>query len=88
MTQSGFIKRKPRTCISATAELLRADGSIRPVVMTDLSDEGFRLQVEETPTIGETVALKVIGFDPIEAQIRWAFGNAAGGTFSTPRRPD
>jgi len=88
MRQPGFIKRKPRACVSKPAELLRADGSIWPVVITDLSDEGFRLQVEETPTIGETVELKVLGFDLIEAQIRWAFGNAAGGRFSTPAEPD
>lgn len=88
MRQPGFIKRKPRTCISATAELFRADGSIWPVVMTNLSDEGFRLQVEETPTIGETVSLKVRGFASIEAQIRWAFGKAAGGNFSKSAVPD
>jgi hypothetical protein len=53
------------------------------VTILDVSSGGFKLEVQEPPRIGEMVILRVDGSEEIEAQIRWALGDQAGGVFLT-----
>jgi hypothetical protein len=51
------------------------------VIITEVSDGGFRLFVFETPRIGEHAVLRADGFGEFPAQIRWALADNAGGAF-------
>ena len=79
----GFIKRSPRVDLRRPAVLIDAQGAEFPVTVTDVSSGGFRLEVSETPRIGEHVTLRVERGAEYPAQIRWALGNEAGGIFLT-----
>ena len=77
----GFIKRAPRVGLRRPAVLIDAEGSESEVFVTDVSSGGFRLEVSETPRIGEHVTLRVDRGAEYPAQIRWALGKEAGGIF-------
>ena len=80
----GFIKRAPRIDLRTPAVLIDATGAEADVFVTDISSGGFRLEVRETPRIGEHVMLRVDKGQEFPAQIRWALNNEAGGIFLTP----
>lgn len=63
------------------AVLVREDGTEEAVVITNISEGGFRLEVTGTPGIGERVVLRAEGNGDLPAQIRWALGSQAGGAF-------
>ena len=75
--------RPPRFGIHHRSTMVRADGSESAVTITNVSQTGFRLQMSATPLIGEMVVLRGEGGD-VPAQIRWALGKNAGGTFMRP----
>lgn len=77
----GFIKRSPRVDLRRPAVLIDAQGAEIKVMVTDVSSGGFRLEVTETPRIGEHVTLRVERGAEYPAQIRWALGKEAGGIF-------
>jgi len=79
----GLIKRAPRIDLRRPAVLIDSAGAETVVTILDVSSGGFKLQVAETPRIGEVVILRVDGSGDIEAQIRWALGDQAGGVFLT-----
>lgn len=79
-----FSKRAPRVGIRLPAVMLHEDGRQAHVTMIDVSSGGFKLEVAEAPRIGEFVALRVDKSGVIDAQIRWAVGNEAGGVFLSP----
>jgi hypothetical protein len=79
-----FNKRAPRVSLSRPAMIIHEDGYESPATVIDVSSGGFRLEVTDAPRIGEFVTLRIDRGDPIEAQIRWALGNEAGGVFLTP----
>lgn len=80
----GIIKRAPRVDLRRPALLINSDGAQADVVILDVSSGGFRLEVSESPRIGEHVRLRVERGQEFGAQIRWALGTEAGGTFLTP----
>jgi hypothetical protein len=80
----GINKRAPRVSLRRPAVIVHEDGFEASVMILDVSSGGFRLEVTETPRIGEFVTLQIDRGEPIEAQIRWALGNEAGGVFLTP----
>lgn len=80
----GFIKRAPRIDHERNAVLIDATGNARAVTILDVSSGGFKLRADDLPGIGEHVRLRVDGSGEIEAQIRWAVGDQAGGVFLTP----
>ena len=80
----GFNKRAPRVNLRRPAIIIHEDGYEASVTILDVSSGGFRLEVTETPRIGEFVTLRIDRGEPVEAQIRWALGNEAGGVFLTP----
>lgn len=79
----GFIKRAPRIDFRRPAVLIDSKGVETVVTVLDVSSGGFKLQVEELPRIGDVVILRVDGSEDIQAQIRWAVGDQAGGVFLT-----
>lgn len=76
-------KRAPRIDLRRPAVLINSEGAQSNVTVLDVSSGGFRLQVSETPRIGEHVTLRD-GHNEFPAQIRWALGEEAGGVFLTP----
>ena len=82
--ERGFIKRAPRIDLDRSAVLVDSAGTQQAVTVVDVSSGGFRLEVTEAPRIGEFVTMRIDRAEPIEAQIRWALGNEAGGVFLTP----
>ena len=79
----GISKRAPRVDLRRSAMLIDSDGNEHNVIILDVSSGGFRLEVSETPRIGEFVALRVEHGEEYPAQIRWALGTEAGGVFLT-----
>lgn len=63
------------------AMLIRANGSEEPVVITEVSEGGFRVSLRMTPSVDEHVYIRSEGHDDVAAQIRWAHGTEAGGSF-------
>lgn len=79
----GLNKRAPRIDLRRPAVLINSDGDAMRVTVLDVSSGGFRLEVPESPKIGEMVTLKVERHAEFPAQIRWALGSEAGGVFLT-----
>ncbi len=84
MREPGFIKRAPRVDTHFEASLTDSDGGKIPVVVTDLSREGCRLEADGSLTIGEHVQIEVPKYGTFPAQIRWALGEEAGAVFLEP----
>jgi hypothetical protein len=80
----GIIKRAPRVDVRRTVVLINSDGMESAATILDVSSGGFRLEVTETPRIGEHVSLRVEHGEQFPAQIRWALGTEAGGIFLAP----
>ena len=72
-------RANPRT--RHPAVLVRDDGSEDAVTITECTERGFRLAVILRPNLGERVAIRVDGARDLPAQIRWAHGSEAGGSF-------
>ena len=81
--QQGFTKRAPRVDIRRPAVMIDSDGRESDVVILDVSSGGFRLQLPESPRIGEFVTLRVERGEEYPTQIRWALSDEAGGVFLT-----
>jgi hypothetical protein len=79
----GFIKRAPRVDLRRPAVLIDSAGVETVVTILDVSSAGFKLEADETARIGEVVILRVDGSADLQAHIRWAVGNQAGGVFLT-----
>jgi hypothetical protein len=81
MTQSILeaFRSNPRT--RHPAQLVRDDGSEDAVTITEWTDRGFRLSVTLRPNLGEKVLIRLDGVSDLPAQIRWAHGLEAGGSF-------
>jgi hypothetical protein len=84
MAQSGHIKRPPRIDVLLAAVLIDSDGLEAEVLILELSSGGFRLQVKESPQVGELVTLRVEHGREFAGRIRWALGTEAGGVFLEP----
>jgi hypothetical protein len=80
----GIIKRAPRVDVRRQVVLINSDGAESPATILDVSSGGFRLEVSDTPRIGEHVTLRVEHGEQFAAQIRWALGSEAGGVFLAP----
>ena len=72
-------RSNPRT--RHPALLVRDDGSEDAVTVTECTDRGFRLTVTLRPKLGEQVLIRIAGVHDLPAQIRWAHGSEAGGSF-------
>ncbi len=80
---ANYEPRSSRFRIDHPALLIRGDGTESPAVITNISQHGFRLKVDNPPAAGERLLLRgELGDIPIE--IRWAVGSGAGGVFLQP----
>jgi hypothetical protein len=79
-----FNKRAPRIDLRRPAVLVDSDGRESDVIILDVSSGGFRLEVTESPRIGEFVTIRVERGEDFKAQIRWALGSEAGAIFLGP----
>lgn len=84
MRKPGEIKRGPRVATDLKARLMRADGQEIPVVISDISKDGFKLRSDAQLMIGERVDLCMPKTGDVPVQIRWAIGGEAGGIFLAP----
>lgn len=77
----GWISRKDRRPVTADAVVHRADGTRLPAKLTDISDEGCRIECDGELIIGEWVEIAVPSAGQVAAQVRWALGSSAGVKF-------
>ena len=84
MREPGYIKRAPRVDTNFEASLTDSDGGKIPVLVTDISREGCRLEADGSLKIGEQIQIEVPKYGTFPAQIRWAVGNEAGAVFLEP----
>ena len=71
-------RANPRT--RHPASIVRHDGSIDEVTITEFTTTGFRLAVSVRPNLGELILLRVAGLRDLPGKIRWAHGAEAGGS--------
>ena len=84
MRERGSIQRAPRVATTYRGALTDADGGTIPVIVTDISREGCRLETDGSLEIGEKVNIKVDRYGCYAAQIRWIAGRQAGAMFLNP----
>jgi hypothetical protein len=77
----GWVGRKDRQSVAIDAVVHRSDGSTVAVKLTDVSEEGCRLEGDDTLAIGEMVQIAVARLAPVKAQVRWALPGSAGTRF-------
>ena len=77
----GWVGRKDRHPVAIDAVVHRTDGSKAPVLLTNLSDEGCRIEAEGLFTIGERVQIAIPRMGQVKAQVRWALDGSAGAKF-------
>ncbi|HET7816709.1 MAG TPA: PilZ domain-containing protein [Sphingomicrobium sp.] len=81
MDSRGYKRRPARVEIHREAVLIEGDGCEVPVVIIDVSRDGFRLHSRDELELGEEVSLQVAKAAPVRARIQWTRGLEAGGTF-------
>jgi hypothetical protein len=81
--EQGISKRAPRIDLRRRAVMIDSDGREQDVTILDVSSGGFRLEVTDTPRIGEFITLRVEHGQEFPSQVRWALGHEAGGVFLT-----
>jgi hypothetical protein len=82
----GWIDRKERARSNVAATLLRHDGSSEPVMVTNLSDEGCRIETDRALAIGERLRIAIPRVGELTAQIRWTVNGSAGARFDRHRK--
>ena len=84
MREPAFVKRAQRVNTNFNSSLTDSDGGKIPVIITDLSREGCRLETDGSLTIGEKVTIEVPKYGTFPAQVRWVAGKEAGAIFVEP----
>jgi len=77
----GYRQRPARVEIHRQAVLIEGDGCEVPVVIIDVSRDGFRLHSNDELVLGDEIVLQVAKAPPVRARIQWTRGSEAGGTF-------
>jgi hypothetical protein len=73
--------RKERHPVSLDAIVHRTDGRSAPVKLTNLTDQGCRIEAEHGLDIGEHLEIAIPGVGKMRAQVRWALHDSAGAKF-------
>lgn len=60
------------------AKVIRASGASHAVTITDMSDNGLRIEGASALVIGENVLLLLPNHSVVEVAIRWVLENQAG----------
>ena len=77
----GWVGRKDRHPVEIDAVVHRNDGSKQEVKLSNLSDEGCRMDSEGHFEIGERLQIAIPRMGQIKAQVRWALPGSAGARF-------
>lgn len=77
----GWIGRKDREAVAVDAVVRRADGTSSPVRLSNVSDEGCRIETDDDFRIGELFDIAIPRFGQLRAQVRWALPGSAGARF-------
>lgn len=77
----GWVGRKDRNDVDVEAAVLRDDGARVTVRLTNLTQEGCRLESSEQFRIGEHVSIAIARVGNLRAQVRWALPGSAGTQF-------
>ena len=77
----GWVGRKDRHPVSVDAVLHRAGGTSAPVKLTNLTDQGCRIEAEHDLRIGEHLEIAIPDVGKLKAQVRWALQDSAGAKF-------
>jgi PilZ domain len=77
----GWVGRKDRHPVAIDAVVHRANGSKLPVTLTNLSDEGCRIEGTEEFRIGERLQIAIPRMGQVKAQVRWSLPGSAGAKF-------
>lgn len=77
----GWVGRKDRHPIETDAVVHRDDGSDAPVKVTNVSDEGCRIESSDEFRIGERLSIAIPGIGRVKAQVRWSLPGSAGAKF-------
>ena len=77
----GWNSRKDRHPVDVEAIVYRCDGSTAPATLTNLSDDGCRIDAPNNFRIGERLRIAVPRMGQFKAQVRWTLPNCAGAKF-------
>jgi hypothetical protein len=77
----GWVGRKDRLPVEIDATVVHADGGKVPVKLTNLTDQGCRIDADHQFQIGERLILALPRMGQIKAQVRWALPGSAGARF-------
>jgi hypothetical protein len=80
-------RRAVRHSVRIGAILHHVAASPRPVVVSDLSSHGFRIEIDENARPGTIVALQMDGLVPLEAYVVWQEGIEVGCRFLAELHP-
>jgi hypothetical protein len=83
----GWVGRKDRHPVAIDAVVHRDDGSQARVKLSDMTEEGGRMEAEHDFRIGECVEIAVPRLGQLKAQVRWALPGSAGARFVTESSP-
>lgn len=77
----GWVGRKDRNPVEIDAVVQRDDGSKAEVRLSDLTDEGCRIETDDHFRIGEQLQIAIPRLGELSAQVRWALPGSAGARF-------
>lgn len=77
----GWVGRKDRNPVEIDAVVQRDDGSKAEVRLSDLTDEGCRIETDDHFRVGEQLQIAIPRFGQLNAQVRWALPGSAGARF-------
>lgn len=75
--------RKERHLVEIDAVAYRVDGTKISVRLTNLSEQGCRLDANDDFKIGERLSIAVPRMGQLKARVRWALAGSAGAQFLT-----
>ncbi|HEX6785177.1 MAG TPA: hypothetical protein VF098_11075 [Sphingomicrobium sp.] len=76
-----WVGRKDREAVEIDAVVHRLDGTQSPVKLTNVTEEGCRIESSSDLRIGEELAIAIPRMGQMVAQIRWALPGSAGARF-------
>ena len=80
--EPGWSPRNERSKVDFAGVVIRADGSSQAVRVTNISEDGCRIEGNRELSIGEWVTLSIPGHANWRARVRWALIDSAGLKFS------
>ncbi|MCL6250150.1 PilZ domain-containing protein [Altererythrobacter sp. KTW20L] len=80
-------RRQPRATVNCTCDVRVGQRQWHQARLLDLTTEGFRLALTDTPAIGTVLRIRLPGISIMEAEVCWARNFEAGCRFIQPLSP-